>query len=501
MIKRNIIANYLGQSWSSLLGLLFAPFYIYYLGIEAYGLIGLYTVLQAWFVLLDAGMTPMLGREMARFSSGAHTPQSIRDLLYSLEIIIYGIAILILFIVWLSSDWLASDWLKTEMISTNEIARALTIIALIIGLRFCEGIYRSAIINLQKQVWLNTASATLQTIQNVGALCVLAFVSSTIEAFFLWQMLISVITLITLATKSHKLIPLAPIPARFSINELRKVWRFAGGMLGINILAVMLAQIDKVILSNLLSLKNFGYYMLASRIASVLFMGIAPIIQAFYPRFVQLFSNNNKKEFAFKFHQSAQMVTLVTLAPMLIIVFFASDVLYAWTGDLTLASQTAPILALLILGNFFNGLMRVPYQSQLAAGITSFSIKMNIIAVVILVPAIIILVPIYGAVAAAWIWLILNMGYVTIAAHFMYNNILDGEKWFWYMNDLIKPIFFGLLPVFFFFLFSEQSYKSDRVVLFISFLFLGMICFIVTLISSSYLWPKAKYFIFKRFGV
>ena len=58
MLKRNLIANYLGQGWTALMGLAFIPLYINYLGIEAYGLIGLFAVLQGWLVLLDLGMTP-----------------------------------------------------------------------------------------------------------------------------------------------------------------------------------------------------------------------------------------------------------------------------------------------------------------------------------------------------------------------------------------------------------------------------------------------------------
>jgi O-antigen/teichoic acid export membrane protein len=94
-LKRNLIANYLGQGWVAIMGLAFIPIYIKFLGIEAYGLIGLFALLQAWLALLDMGMTPTLGREMARFTGGSHTAQSIRDLLRSIEIIALGIAVLI----------------------------------------------------------------------------------------------------------------------------------------------------------------------------------------------------------------------------------------------------------------------------------------------------------------------------------------------------------------------------------------------------------------------
>jgi hypothetical protein len=77
LLKRNLIANYLGQGWRALMGLAFIPLYIRYLGIDAYRLIGIYAILTAWPGLLDLGMRPALGREMTRFTGGVHDAQSI----------------------------------------------------------------------------------------------------------------------------------------------------------------------------------------------------------------------------------------------------------------------------------------------------------------------------------------------------------------------------------------------------------------------------------------
>jgi O-antigen/teichoic acid export membrane protein len=95
VLKHNLIANYLGQGWVAIMGLAFIPFYIKYLGIESYGLIGFFALLQAWLSLLDIGMTPTLEREMARLTGLAHSAQLIRDLLRSIEVIAFAIAILI----------------------------------------------------------------------------------------------------------------------------------------------------------------------------------------------------------------------------------------------------------------------------------------------------------------------------------------------------------------------------------------------------------------------
>ena len=102
-LSKNVFANYLGQGWRVIMSLAFVPIYIKYLGIEAYGLIGIFVMLQAWLALLDMGMRPALVREMARFTGGALDTQSIWDLLRSIELIALGIAVLIGLGIWMAS--------------------------------------------------------------------------------------------------------------------------------------------------------------------------------------------------------------------------------------------------------------------------------------------------------------------------------------------------------------------------------------------------------------
>src|ERR1035438_4166266 len=104
-LKKNVAANYIGQGWQALMSFAFVPLYIKYLGMEAYGLIGIFALLQAWLVLLDMGVRPTLSREMARYIGGAHDAQSIRNLLRSVEVIVFAIAGAIALGIWAASGW------------------------------------------------------------------------------------------------------------------------------------------------------------------------------------------------------------------------------------------------------------------------------------------------------------------------------------------------------------------------------------------------------------
>lgn len=445
MLKRNLIANYLGQGWAALMSLAFIPLYIKYLGIEAYGLIGLFGVLQAWLSLFDMGMTPTLNREMARFTGGAHSATSIRDLLRSIEIIALGVATLVGLGIWAVSGWLASDWLRAEKLPIDTVAHAFAIMGAVTALRFVEGIYRSAIVGLQRQVLYNAFNSALATLRGLGAVGMLMWVSPTIEAFFIWQGAISLLTLGVLACVTYRTLPKGVRAGRFSMPALRGIGRFAGGMMGITFLSLLLTQIDKIMLSKMITLADYGYYTLATVVAAALYMLVGPITQAWFPRLSELHANNQQTELITKFHQGAQLISVFMGSAAIIMIVFSETILRLWTHDAELASRSATLLSLLALGNLLNGLMWIPYHTQLAHGWTSLAVRINIVSLGIIVPAILWVTPRFGAEGAAWVSVSLNAGYVLIGIHFMYRKILTREKWRWYVQDVLQPLLIAAL--------------------------------------------------------
>jgi len=422
------------------MGIAFIPLYINYLGIESYGLIGIFALLQAWLRLMDMGMTPTLGREMARFTGGGRTAESIRDLLRTIEIIAVGIALFMASAVALSSSWIATSWLKAHALPTAVVAQAFAIMGLVTALRFLEGVYRSAIQGLQRQVLFNMINIVMATLRWGGAVAVLAWVSQSIGAFFVWQGIVSFLNLVILATTTYLAIPHGKRPSIFSIPELRSICRFAGGIMGISFLAVLLTQADKILLSKLLSLSDFGYYSLAATVAGSLTILAGPITCAFYPRYCELHTRGDTVEFANSFHKGAQMISAVVGSAAAVLIVNSKIFLTVWSQDQTLAAKSANVLSLLAIGTLLNTLMWIPYQAQLAHRWTRLGIQTNIMAVVLIVPAIIWVVPRYAAEGAALVWLVLNAGYVLVTAQLMFRKILPNEKWCWYKKDVLTPL-------------------------------------------------------------
>lgn len=439
-LKKNVLANYLGQGWSALMGIAFIPLIIKYLGAEAYGLIGVFAMLQVWFALLDMGMTPTLNREMARYTAGAHTSQSIRDLLRSLEVICFVTALLIGSVIWLASDWLATHWLRSEKLPVADVTQAILIMGFVVSLRFIEGLYRGALVGYQKQVWLNVVGAVLATLRWGGVVCVLMWVTPSIEAFFLWQGIMSVVTILIFILVLYGSLPTHTQSAKFSWFQLKGVWLFARGMMAQTLLTLLLTQGDKIILSRLLSLEMFGYYTLAGTFAGVLIQLISPITLAYFPRFTELVTRGDTTALIKTYHQGAQLVTILIVPAALMLIFFGETIILLWGGSAALTHNVAPLLALLAVGTMLNGLMHIPYMLTLAYGWPGFFVRVNLVAVTVLVPAIFWATPRYGAIGAGWIWVILNLGYILISSCIMHQRLLKTEMWRWYGNDIFQPI-------------------------------------------------------------
>jgi O-antigen/teichoic acid export membrane protein len=446
MVRRNIIANTLGRGWSILMAIAFVPIYIKLLGIEAFGLIGFFVTLQGLFAILDLGLSTTLSRELARASVHPEQAQRTRDLVRTLEVIYWGIALLIGAAVIALAPWIANHWLNPQGLSQSAVQEAITLLGLVIAFQWPIGFYSGGLVGLQRQVLNNIITAGLATVRGIGAVAVLWFVAPTIDAYFKWQLAVSILGVASVALALWGNLPKGDRPARFERSLLQSVWRFAGGMTAISAVVLLLVQTDKVLLSRLLSLEMFGYYMLAAAVAGASVFFVGPIFTAVFPRFTQLVATGDQERLRDVYHQACQLVSVAVIPLMLVVAFFSLELLTIWTGNQVIAERAYWLVSLLAIGSALNGLMHVPYAAQLAHGWTGLALTANVIAVIVLVPLIIVLTIHYGAVGAASAWVLLNTGYVLLCIPATHRRILRGEMGRWYKLDVGRPLA-AALPV------------------------------------------------------
>ncbi len=444
--KINVAANFVGNIWIALLSIIFVPIYLHYIGVESYGLIGVFSSIQAFMVLLDFGLSPTLNRELARLSALEDRTQEMHDIKRTLEIPNWICAVFIALFLSALAPLLARFWVHPKDLSVETVTQAFIILGVNIAIQFSVNFYTGGLMGLQKQLLLSLINIFCGTLRSVGAFVVLAFVSPTIQSFLLWQGLVVVLQLVLMIFTLKNSLLNAPGKGRFQKDLFNKIWRFAAGITGFSISALILTQTDKVILSRMLDLETFGYYILAVTI-SALTTGIvaSSINHAVYPRFSQFVSAGDETALREFYHRGCQIVSVFLFPPTIILALFSYDILLIWIGKEEIAVNTYILLSLVVIGNGLNGLVYLPHSLQLAHGWTKLAFYENVVAIIILIPFVTFGVYKYGALGGAVGWVTLNVFLAFIPIQIMHRRILKGEKMRWYFEDLALPLITAIL--------------------------------------------------------
>lgn len=442
-LSRNLSAGIANSGYSGLLNLAVVPFYINYLGVEAYGLIGFYIVTQSMLSILDMGMAATINREVARHSATGSLFEA-GKLLHTLARIYWIVAGIIALLFLTVAPWFSGYWLQPGQLSAETISHAVMLLGVVISCRWPIGLYQGALIGAKRLTVSSGINMVMVTFGCLGGIAVLRFISPTIEAFFIWQACVGLAHAVIVRAAAWRVID-KPDSKRFDLEKLRGIWKFTAGMSGIGLTSIVITQLDKVMLSKLLGLEQFGQYMLAVAVVGGLYVLVSPVYNVIYPRMSELVATGDSEKLAELYRNGTRMLVTLLFPLAMILAVFSSEVLYLWTGNPELAKSVAPILSFLVVGSAFHGVMYFPYALQLAYGKTSLPLITNIILTVILVPLLYWLVSHYGAIGGAVAWLLLHMFYLFFGSWLTHKFFLKGLASKWLFIDVGVPLLIFLL--------------------------------------------------------
>lgn len=439
-LRTNLAANIAGTGSLALVQLACVPFYIRFLGIAAYGLVGFFMTLQATLRIFDFGLSPTMNREMARYSVQAGRPDEMRDFVRTVEIGYWALGATVGAVVCAAAPLLVTHWINVSSMPPHVAQQAVMIMGGVIAVHWPLSLYQSALTGLQRQVDLNAVRIAAAVLSGGGALLILWLVSPTIIAFFAWQMAVCLVEVLLLAACLWSRLPPATRPVRVNPVLVKPVLGFAGGMGGIALAGMILTQMDKLILSGLLPLEMFGYYTLAGMAANSLHLFIGPVFAVTFPRLCALVASADHEMLGKVYHDGTQLMSVLVFPLALTIGFFASDVLRLWTGNALLAQQAAPILVFLIAGTAINGAMFLPYALQIAHGWTKLALAVSVGMCLAMVPAVYFMGTHYGAAGAAAVWTALNVLNLLIAFPLTHRRLRHNDAWEWIGKDVALPL-------------------------------------------------------------
>lgn len=438
-VFKSISFTLISNLWLTFATLVCTPLYIKFLGIESYGLIGFYITILAIVGVIDSGFSSAAAREIASMNANDSMRLKIKDLFFSLEVVYWPIISLVALIFLYLLNYGNNSWVAGESLNPSLISETISLILLLTFFQVPIGLYMNGLIGFQKHITFSILNSFFGTIRTFGVLPLLYFYED-IRIFFLWQIAWAILQV--LASKSilfFNLKKISTIRSKFSIASLIKIKNYLGGMFLVTVLSLIVSQIDKVILSKILSLEDFAYYMLAFTVALSLSRLTTPIIQVFWPKFSSLNQDHQIKELRAKFFECFEILSAAIIPIAIIIFLYSEPLLFLWTNDIQVTANTKSLLMVLIIGTTFSALSFPALIVLYAKGILMYVIKVNFVSLMIIGPSLLIFTSMYGSIAAAFLIALFGILMLTL---FNYKAfvILEISSKFFFFKKFFYPV-------------------------------------------------------------
>lgn len=447
-MKKNIIANLAGRFWSILSNFLFIPLYIKYLGFESYSVISFTLLIAGIMAILDSGLTSTLSREFARKDKSNEEKFRIFKTLESGYLIIVLLCISLIFIF---SGFIAHRWINVKSFSSDQISYFLKIISFEVGFQLLFRFYAGGLLGLDKQVVANIYQIGWGIFRNGLVIFAIIFFPD-LKIFFLWQAVSTIIfTVLTKISLQRKISDKNPLAIDFKIEKdvIRNVGKFAGGMLLISVVASFNTQVDKVIISKLLSIDNLGYYTIAIAVSQVVVVVIGPIITSTLPLFTAHASEKNAGAVSNLYDETNLIISIMVSIIFALLMFYPHEIILLWTHNPTIAEKTKSLLPIVSLSYAMLALQMLPFNIAIAHGYTKANNILGIASIFVTGPAYFIFANRYGLIGTAMTFCVVQVVTTLIYIYFINHKFMNFGFLTMLLKRIIQPfvvsIIFGII--------------------------------------------------------
>jgi len=434
LLRTNILANLIGNGWIALLTLVATPIQIHLLGVEAYGLVGLITVLQIVFATLDLGLSASVTQTIASDRSEGRRESA--ALTNSVGTIYAAMAVVIGALLWLTAGWIATRWLKPHALDQQTVLTAVRAIGIYVAFRWPISFYSGVLNGIQRMDVLNIVKAGAATLRTaVGIALIIA--SPKIDLFLEWFAFSALVELVAFAAAAHWLVQELRFTPSLSLPAIKSVWRFSLTMAAVALLSMAITQMDRLFVSKMLSLQAFGYYSLAYTAGIAISLLQTSINNAALPSLAEAASHETP-ELAARYGKVSELTSFAVALPCALLVFFGGDILRVWVNEDAARNAAFP-LALLAIGFFINAAVSTAYLSAVATRQADIAARVNAFGALLYAPLLYGLIKMWGPVGAAAGWVVFNASYILTFVPTVHRKVLRETFSPWVAHALAIP--------------------------------------------------------------
>jgi O-antigen/teichoic acid export membrane protein len=486
LLAKSFLANLIAQFIPPLISVLLVPFYLLYLGVEAFGLIGFLFAFSAALNFFTKGINWAFQREVAQRSVAGAQLVNIPNLLRTFELTYWVFGFILGACIAIFSDFIAINFLQSNALSSSDISSCILLISVRIAISFPVSVYGGLMIGFDRQILNNLILTSVWLVGSAITVAAVVIYKSVI-VFFWAELFGAFIGLLLQRYWAYKIINQNyKYKSRFDIAELVRLWRESIHLIGINGIGVIIKTIDRIILGLLLPLSGVAIYNIGRIAGELVSMIYGAYLNSIFPSTCRSVSNN-EMGIVSGIIFNTKIIWSLTLAVSLPLVIASEDIVGVWTQQPGLVVEAAKILSIFVFGNLFLSISNVIHQTLVALRRTQQSLMFNMVSIFIMAPAIYLLVSVFGSIGAAWVWVSYGLAGWVFSFYFI-APFFNSEQVFEYFRFIILSALVSALLAFGQYFISTnflEEYLWTRIVLALISFFLTFILTMFTAFGAS----------------
>ncbi|MCL1112992.1 O10 family O-antigen flippase [Shewanella basaltis] len=483
--KKSFFYIYICRIYIAIISLFLIPMIIDLVGYEAYGLIGVFMVVQACLNILTAGVGGVLTRELIKSQS---YKGDYKEALNLVSKVIKAFCIISFSIVVVGSYFsfnYSYHWIDSSL-DNNLVVFSVFSMFLIVAIKYLQGPYRSILLSSEKHFIITSLDALYATLVQPVALLILFFVSKSIIVYFITQIVsVFIVTVLTIYfSNKEKNVTLLNLPdskeRKNKETKVKDILKFGFQLSSLSALWIIVSQSDKASLASVLSLTEFSFYSVAFSVTTVLTVLNAPVSQVLQPRLTKLIESKQYNNYSDIFIKSISAVSSIAIPLSIFMFFYSKDLIYIWSGDVFLSEKVSVYLPWLFFGSTFIVLSNFVFLLKYSTGDLKSHTLVYITFSFIVIPLNIYISSKFFGQGMAYLYLVSNSLFYIIWSTFVFNQYLRRG---WLINFLLVLPAILISYIYFHFISSFEYFPEGR---FNRFLYLASQGFICVLFIYSY---------------
>src|SRR5713226_6691241 len=400
-LTRNIIYNVAGQGLVLILSLIAVRFIFRRLGDDVFGIIFFNLVLTTVLAsALELGISATIVREVSSFFDKDRA--YVTALIRTATLLYWGLGLLLVVVIWVTAPLLVTHWVNLKWLDAGTAATTLRLLSATTLVALPKALYTSLFRGRQMMALNNAIDVGTAAVQQAGIL-LLILRGAGVYVVAGWISASVILGIIAYIVVAARLVGWSTLRPAYS--------------------------------SELLPIAEFGFYGLAASTVNRATLVTNAVAQAAFPSLSSLFATGDRPSLLTQYRKLQDLVCYGTF-PLYAGITFAAVPVYTYVFNAGVAQRLLLPTAFLALGSWMNATISIPYMLSVAMGKPQIAARLNLYALVIVLPVTVLLVLRFGIAGAGFSWVF----YHVVAYAYMVPRIcrecLGSPALTWYVHVL-----------------------------------------------------------------